>query len=86
MSVSDSINDLLILVNELIANIGAKNVADGMENQGWIRPHASKIEEAVREYFEEQVFEDEFDEIMEEVYAEFYNIAAQFDYEIKTTY
>lgn len=86
MSVSDSINDLLILVNELIDNIGAKNVADGMENQGWVRPIDSKIEEVVRQYFEVEVFEDEFDEIMEEVYAEFYNIAAQFDYEIKTTY
>lgn len=86
MSVSDSINDLLILVNELIDNIGAKNVADGMENQGWVRPIDSKIEEVVRQYFEVEVFEDEFDQIMEEVYAEFYNIAAQFDYEIKTTY
>ena len=86
MSVSDSINDLLILVNELIDNIGAKNVADGMENKGWVRPIDSKIEEVVRQYFEVEVFEDEFDEIMEEVYAEFYNIAAQFDYEIKTTY
>lgn len=82
----DSVNDLLILVNELIDNIGAKNVADGMENQGWIRPDDSKIEAAVRQYFEAEVFEDEFDQIMEEVYAEFYNIAAQFDYEIKTTY
>lgn len=86
MSVSDAINDLLILVNELIDNIGAKNVADGMDNQGWIRPDDSKIEAEVRQYFEEQVFEDEFDQIMEEVYAEFYNIAAQFDYEIKTAY
>lgn len=86
MSVSNSINDLLILVNELIDNIGAKNVADGMENQGWLRPDNSKIEARVRDYFEAEVFEDEFDEIMEEVYAEFYNIAAQFDYEIKTTY
>ena len=86
MSVSDSINDLLILVNELIDNIGAKNVADGMDNQGWIRPDDSKIEAAVRDYFENEVFEAEFDAIMEEVYAEFYNIAAQFDYEIKTTY
>ena len=82
----DAINDLLILVNELIDNIGAKNVADGMENQGWVRPLDSKIEEVVRQYFEVEVFEDEFDQIMEEVYAEFYNIAAQFDYEIKTTY
>ena len=82
----DAINDLLILVNELIDNIGAKNVADGMENQGWVRPIDSKIEEVVRQYFEVEVFEDEFDQIMEEVYAEFYNIAAQFDYEIKTTY
>ena len=86
MSVSDSINDLLILVNELIDNIGAKNVADGMENQGWHRPDDSEIAAVVRRYFEDEVFEDEFDEIMEEVYAEFYNIAAQFDYEIKTTY
>lgn len=82
----DAVNDLLILVNELIDNIGAKNVADGMDNQGWIRPDDSKIEEAVRKYFEAEVFEDEFDAIMEEVYAEFYNIAAKFDYEIKTTY
>ena len=82
----DSVNDLMILVNELIGNVGAKNVADGMENQGWIRPDDSKIEEAVRQYFGVEVFEDEFDAIMEEVYAEFYNIAAQFDYEIKTTY
>lgn len=82
----DAVNDLLILVNELIDNIGAKNVADGMDNQGWIRPDDSKIEEAVRQYFGAEVFEDEFDAIMEEVYAEFYNIAAQFDYEIKTTY
>lgn len=86
MSVSDSVNDLMILVNELIDNIGTKNVADGMENQGWVRPDDSKIEAAVRQYFEDEVFEDEFDAIMEEVYAEFYNIAAQFDYEIKTTY
>ena len=83
---NDAINDLLILVNELIANIGAKNVADGMDNQGWIRPDDSKIEALIRDYFENQVFEDEFDQIMEEVYAEFYNIAAQFDYKIKTTY
>lgn len=82
----DAVNDLLILVNELIDNIGAKNVADGMEIQGWIRPDDSKIEEVVRQYFEAEVFEDEFDAIMEEVYAEFYNIAAKFDYEIKTTY
>ena len=82
----DAVNDLMILVNELIDNIGAKNVADGMENLGWIRPDDSKIEEAVRQYFEVEVFEDEFDAIMEEVYAEFYNIAAKFDYEIKTTY
>lgn len=82
----DAVNDLMILVNELIDNIGAKNVADGMENLGWIRPDDSKIEEAVRQYFEAEVFEDEFDAIMEEVYAEFYNIASKFDYEIKTTY
>lgn len=81
----DAVNDLMILVNELIENIGAKNVAEGMENQGWVRPIDSKIEEVVRQYFEAEVFEDEFDAIMEEVYAEFYNIAAQFDYEIKTT-
>lgn len=86
MSVSDSVDDLMILVNELIDNIGAKNVADGMDNQGWLRPDDSKIEALIRDYFENQVFEDEFDEIMEEVYGEFYNIAAQFDYEIKTTY
>lgn len=83
---NDAINDLLILVNELIDNIGAKNVADGMDNQGWIRPDDSKIEEWIRNYFENEVFEDEFDAIMEEVYSEFYNIAAQFNYKIKTTY
>lgn len=58
MSVSDSVNDLMVLVNELIDNLGAKNVADGMDNQGWLRPDDSKIEAAVRDYFENEVFED----------------------------
>ena len=83
---NDSIKDLLVLVNELIDNIGAKNVADGMENQGWLRPNDSEIAAFVRQYFEAEVFEDEFDAIMEEVYAEFYNIAEVNNYKIQTTY
>lgn len=81
-----ALKDLLVLVNELVENLGGEVVADGMSNQGWLRPDSDKIPELVIDYFENQVFDDEYDDIMSEVYNEFHNIAAQNDYTIKTTY
>lgn len=81
-----AVDDLLVIVNELIDNLGAGVVANGMAGQGWRRPGEDEIIKWIEHYFREEVFEDEFDAIMEEVYNEFYNIAAQNDYKIKTTY
>lgn len=82
----DAISDLLILVDELIENLGADKVAEGMEKRNWLVVPSNKIRELIRHYFENEVFEDEFDEIMEETCCEFYNIAADNNYVITTSY
>lgn len=81
-----SVKDLLVLVNELIDNLGGEVVAQGMEDQGWLKPDPDKVTDFVVDYFDNQVFDDEFDDIMDEVYVEFYNIADANNYKIQTTY
>lgn len=84
---NEAIDDLLILVNEVVSGVGAELVANCMESAyGWINVNSNDIAGFVRNFFENEVDEDEFDDLMDTVYAEFYSIAAQFNYTITTTY
>ena len=82
-----AINDLLILVNEVIDGVGTDRVVSCMEYAyGWINVDSKDVAGFIRNFFLNEVDEDEFDDLMETVYSEFYNIAAQFNYTITTTY
>lgn len=83
----ESIDDLLILVNEIIEAVGKDNVASEMVNKyNWIEIDPDDINDAIKSYLLDEVFDDEFDATMETLYSEFYNIADNFDYEVSTSY
>jgi len=82
-----AINDLLVLVNEILDGVDADKVVDCMENaHGWINVDSKDVAGFIRNFFLNEVDEDEFDDLMETVYSEFYSIAAQFNYTITTSY
>lgn len=84
---NDAIDDLLILVNEIVAGIGEEIVAEKMmSNYGWVNIDPQDIAGDVRTHFQHNVEKEFFDAEMEVIYSEFYNLAADFDYEITTTY
>lgn len=88
MSVQDAVNDLNVLVSEIVENVGKKNVIEMMtEDFGWIiADDVDDIPEVIRGHILDELDPSDVDAVMEEIYSDFYNIAARFDYEIKTSY
>lgn len=80
-SVNSAIQDIKVLVKEVVDGVGAIKVARMMEDDfGWINVNVFNIPAYIQEYFEDEVEDDEFDAMLEEVHTEFYNIAYRYNY------
>lgn len=78
-----AIQDIQVLVKEVVDGVGAVKVARMMEDDfGWNNVNVFNIPAYIREYFEIEVEDDEFDAMLEEIHSEFYNIAYKYDYNI----
>lgn len=69
-----AIVDIVNYAQELIDVHGADAMAKGLENQGWVKMDGDTLIDTFRSYFLNEVFEDELDAILEEVYTELVNV------------
>lgn len=74
--------DLKAMITDIVNAIGADKVAEGMAN--WNEVDKSDIPGMVVNYFKNDVEDYDFEDLLDTVYAEFYNIAADNDYTITT--
>lgn len=78
-----AIIDLKAMISDIVSNVGADAVAKEMADN-WNDVNKSDIPGFVANYFENEVDEEDADAILDEVYNEFYGIAANNGYTITT--
>lgn len=74
--------DLKAMITDIVDAIGADAVAEGM--WAWTKVDKNDIPSQVVSYFENEVDDDDYDDLLDEVYSEFYNIAHDNNYTITT--
>lgn len=78
-----AIIDVKAMITDIVDAIGADIVAKHMES-AWTKVDKSDIPGMVAGYLKDEVDEDDFDSILEEIYSEFINIAEANNYSITT--
>lgn len=78
-----AIIDVKAMITDIVDAIGADIVAKHMES-AWTEVDKSDIPGMIARYLKDEVDEDDFDSILEEIYSEFINIADAEGYTITT--
>ena len=78
-----AIIDVKAMITDIVDAVGADIVAKHMES-AWTKVDKSDIPGMVARYLRDEVDEDDFDSILDEIYTEFINIAAANNYVITT--
>lgn len=80
-----AIADIVTMIDDIVANVGAINVKNEMQiNHGWRNIDENNISDDVASFLTYDVDDIEFGDMLETVYSEFYNIAHKFNYTITT--
>lgn len=82
-SVNSAIQDIEVLVTEVVNGVGALKVAKMMENDyGWVNVNVFNIPAYIVDFFENEVGDYDFEEMIDTVCHEFWCIATAYNYEI----
>lgn len=80
-----AVADIVMMVDDIVSAVGKDNVAKEMElHYGWRKINPDNIPGDIESYFIHDVDEDDFDDLLELTYDEFYNIAFKFNHSIST--
>lgn len=72
-----AIVDISNFTREIVEKHSADKVARGLEDLGWFMVDRRDVPGVIETYFLSEVYEDEFDAILEEVYSELHNVDAK---------